>query len=330
MANVTATDGFFVDPRYDAAALHLGLPPEVVRLRCLELYSWQTEHFTIEAPTYEVSPAVVVGKLKHLGAPAALVAAGLAEERPGGLYIKGSRGRIEWLEGKRGEKVAGGRKRVDGAPRDARGRLLPRSPAGGPAGDSAGHGVSSSTSYPPATVQQAPAGPPAAAPAAPADPGSGIRDLGSGEEEGEGTTSPSPPTGQLPLSGASDPEAKTKRSRPNRKPVETPIPEDFTPNETARALAAELRLDLADQVARWRDKAAAKGWRWADHQAALRTWLRNAAEFRARDARQAPAPAPAPFGATPTDPGRRVITPPAPIRRREPLPLSSVPAGGVR
>lgn len=149
--------------------------------------------------------------------------------------------------------------------------------------------------------------------------------------------------GQAPLtitpSGASetgDPEATKKRSRSTRKPVETPIPEDFAPNEAARALAASLGLDLADQVARWRDKAAAKGWRWADHQAALRTWLRNAAEFRARDLAAAAAPPPALFGRTATDPGRTKIVPPAPIRRREPLALSEVtapdprPIGGLR
>lgn len=291
MANVNATDGFFVDPRFDAAALHLGLAPEVVRLRCLELYSWQTEQYTDEAPTHDVPAAVVIGKLKHLGAPAALVAAGLAEERDGGLlYIKGSRGRIEWLAGRRGdrqsERRGGGLKRVDGAARDERGRLLPRSPAGQGAGQeppAVTSSPSSSVQLAGDSVQLAGDSGPARSPAAPANMGSGIWDLKE-EGEGEGATPPRTPP-PLKLLGGSDPGpgSKPRRSRPAPKPVETPIPADFAPGAAAQALAAELRLDLDDQVRRWRDKAAAKGWTWVDHQAALRTWLRNAAEFRERD-----------------------------------------------
>lgn len=292
MANVTATDGFFVDPRYDAAALHLGLPAEVVRLRCLELYSWQTEHYTAAAPTHEVTPAIVIGKLKHLGAPAALVAAGLAEERPNGLlYIKGSRGRIEWLSGHRAdrqeERSAGGRLRVTGASRDARGRLLPRSPAG----QGAGQPSPAITSSPPASWTDSPAphqlagqNGPAQHPAPPADPGSGIWDQ-IREREGEGTSYPAtPPPLQL-----QEPRAKTQRAKP-RKPVETPIPADFVPGPASVTLAAELQLDLVGQLGRWRDKAAASGWTYVDHQAGFRTWLRKAAEFRDRD-RGAPSPA---------------------------------------
>ncbi len=59
----------------------------------------------------------------------------------------------------------------------------------------------------------------------------------------------------------------------------TALPADFMPNETAEAMARELGLNLGDQQAAFEDHHAAKGSKFVDWQAALRTWLRNAHQF---------------------------------------------------
>ena len=98
MANVTATDAFFDDPRFDTAGVVLGIDGDLVRLKMQRLWSWQTEKYTPETPTYVVGRAQIIGIFRLAGAPDALVEAGLAEPRDGGgYYIKGTEGVIEWL-----------------------------------------------------------------------------------------------------------------------------------------------------------------------------------------------------------------------------------------
>lgn len=57
------------------------------------------------------------------------------------------------------------------------------------------------------------------------------------------------------------------------------LPDDFEPDETAIALAAELGVSLGFELPKFRDYHAARGKAMKDWQAALRTWLRNAKEF---------------------------------------------------
>lgn len=123
----------------------------------LELWSWQTDKYTDERPTYVVSPAIVEA-LVGPGTAAHLVTAELAELVEGGLRIKGTRGRIEWLwhererrrlerEQEHGRAVNGGKARAATA-RRVGGRFVSAEPpasaparlddAGGPAGDPAG------------------------------------------------------------------------------------------------------------------------------------------------------------------------------------------------
>ena len=97
MANVTATDRMKDDPRFDTAGVLMGVEGDLVRFRMIRLWSWQTEHYTPETPTYIVSRVALVGMFKRADAPEALVAADLVEECPGGFYIRGTEGVIEWL-----------------------------------------------------------------------------------------------------------------------------------------------------------------------------------------------------------------------------------------
>ncbi|MGJ8518049.1 helix-turn-helix domain-containing protein [Carnimonas bestiolae] len=59
----------------------------------------------------------------------------------------------------------------------------------------------------------------------------------------------------------------------------TSLPEDFEPNETAIAKAAELNIDIAEQLEQFKDWHTARGSTFKDWQAAFRTWLRNAKKF---------------------------------------------------
>lgn len=59
----------------------------------------------------------------------------------------------------------------------------------------------------------------------------------------------------------------------------TPLPDDWQPNTSHQALAAELGVDVADQADRLRDWAKAKGEIGKDWDARFRNWLRKAAEL---------------------------------------------------
>lgn len=76
-------------------------------IKVAKVWSWQTEHYTPDAPTYEVDPEIVESALGPGGA-GHMVRARLAEGGPSGLRIKGSKGRIEWLWKKRQASARGG------------------------------------------------------------------------------------------------------------------------------------------------------------------------------------------------------------------------------
>lgn len=58
------------------------------------------------------------------------------------------------------------------------------------------------------------------------------------------------------------------------------ISEQWGPNEKHHEQAADLGVNLAVELDRFRDWAAAKGQRFADWDAAFRNWLRKASEFQ--------------------------------------------------
>ena len=75
--------------------------------------------------------------------------------------------------------------------------------------------------------------------------------------------------------------AGAQKREPNRATV---LPDDFKPNDTAAAMAAELGVSLTAEQAAFTDHHTANGSTFKDWQAAFRTWLRNAARFARRDA----------------------------------------------
>lgn len=76
--------------------------------------------------------------------------------------------------------------------------------------------------------------------------------------------------------------AGAHKREPNRATV---LPDNFEPNDTAVAMAAELGVSLAAEQAAFTDHHTANGSTFKDWQAAFRTWLRNAARFARRDQR---------------------------------------------
>lgn len=76
-------------------------------IKVSKIWSWQTEHYTPDAPTYVVDAEIIESALGELGAER-MVRARLAEATPDGFRIKGSEGRIEWLFKSRRASAAGG------------------------------------------------------------------------------------------------------------------------------------------------------------------------------------------------------------------------------
>jgi hypothetical protein len=76
---------------------------------------------------------------------------------------------------------------------------------------------------------------------------------------------------------ASPPPAKPKKSAKS----ETAIPTDWTPRTEERSRAAVSGLDCDSEAEHFRDHHTARNSRFADWDAAFRTWLRNAVKFSA-------------------------------------------------
>lgn len=76
--------------------------------------------------------------------------------------------------------------------------------------------------------------------------------------------------------GTQDNSTDSKRERRKRR---TPPPDDFAPNDSHRAIASELALDLGAELIAWLDKCRANAYAYLDHDAAFRNWLRNAPKY---------------------------------------------------
>lgn len=84
------------DLRFATLARLLGLADrDHALIKVARIWSWQTEHYTPEAPTYVIDPDIVESALGD-GGVVALVRARLAEEVPDGVRMRGTEGRIEW------------------------------------------------------------------------------------------------------------------------------------------------------------------------------------------------------------------------------------------
>jgi hypothetical protein len=124
------------DLRFTTLARLLGLADlEHALIKTARIWSWQTEHYTPERPTYVVDSEIAESALGPGGA-AARVRARLAEEVPDGLRIHGSVGRIEWLWRLRQKSRAGGeatkRKHNNKHEPASSPEAKPRGPAEGP------------------------------------------------------------------------------------------------------------------------------------------------------------------------------------------------------
>lgn len=60
----------------------------------------------------------------------------------------------------------------------------------------------------------------------------------------------------------------------------TALPDDFTPTDNNRQVAADMGVSLPDELAKFKDHHTAKGSTYKDWNAALNTWLRNARDFK--------------------------------------------------
>ena len=86
------------------------------------------------------------------------------------------------------------------------------------------------------------------------------------ETETEGETETDTP----PIGGGPPAKPKTKA-----KPKKTPMPEGWEPNEKHRELARREGRDFDREVFKFRDKAGANAYRYADWDKAFSSWLRN-------------------------------------------------------
>lgn len=111
---------------------------------------------------------------------------------------------------------------------------------------------------------------------------------------GHGETTTSAPSGHAVGSWGPLGDGEVKGSdgdgdgetRPAGKPAKraAQIPDDFQPSDKHQALAAEVGVDLRREWPKFRDHHQAKGSTFKDWDAALRTWIRKAADFAGRPA----------------------------------------------
>ena len=133
---------FFDDPDVAALATILGYEDrDTAAGKLARLFSWQTEKYTAERPTYAVPRSTLIGIFGARG-PEAMVEAGLATLQADGLYkIHGSdkpngrtpgKTRVNWLWLERQAQAERGRKRAASAGDGARvqGRFTSAAPAG--------------------------------------------------------------------------------------------------------------------------------------------------------------------------------------------------------
>lgn len=78
------------------------------------------------------------------------------------------------------------------------------------------------------------------------------------------------------LSSASPEQTKQKRSSPKSE-----MPAEFYPNDAGIKAAEVAGFDVAVEMGKFTDHHAANGTKFSDWQAAWRTWIRKATEFRA-------------------------------------------------
>jgi hypothetical protein len=95
---VNIEESAWTNPAFAKLAKYLGYADgRHALINCAALWSWQTDNYSPEKPTYVVDADTIDVCLGKTDAGPAMVRAGLAEEVPDGFRIRGSEGRIEWL-----------------------------------------------------------------------------------------------------------------------------------------------------------------------------------------------------------------------------------------
>lgn len=263
------------DIRFATLARLLGLADsDHALIKVARLWSWQTEHYTADQPTYVVD-ADTIESVLGAGGPAALVRAKLATEVPGGYRLHGTEGQIEWCQDLSSTRQQAGRARAAGARRDARGRLLPREN---------GEADHESPARSPADLQQTSSSSPAKSSAPSPSPSPS-------PEEDLGRSAPALPP--LPTEPPG-PEALTlqpsaPRQKREPKAVKRPLPAGWTPRPQERERARSAGIDPDAEAERFRDHHTARATTFADWDAGFRTWLSKAVQFSSA-ARAGPPP----------------------------------------
>lgn len=109
MSSVRIETKAFTDPRFLVlSGLLRFADADHAIIKVAKVWAFQTETFTDEIPTYVVGGDILEAMLGP-DSPRALVTARLAVAEPTGFYMRGTRGRIEWLWRKRQNGRLGGR-----------------------------------------------------------------------------------------------------------------------------------------------------------------------------------------------------------------------------
>lgn len=231
------------DIRFRTLARLLGMSdPDLALIKVARLWSWETENYHPDRPTYVLDRDTIESVLGPDG-PEALVRAQLAEATTEGWRMKGTEGQIEWRYGLAEKRQRAGRARADNAPRDERGRLTSKK-----------YGDFDNSSPPlagcagPAPVQHPPA------------QSSALTPSPSQEEE-------------IARNG------RAHQVRPKQRAAQLPdtwTPSDSEANQSAEADARRRGVDPVRELAQLRDWALSKGMTRKDWNAQWRNWLRNA------------------------------------------------------
>lgn len=243
------------DLRFATLARILGLADaDHALIKVARLWSWQTEHFKAESPTYVIDRDTIESVLGDRG-PEALVRAKLATETPDGWRMHGTEGSIEWCNELAEKRSRAGQARAAGARRGPDGRLM-----------TCNDGYSN-----PAHAGCAGPAPTSTAPAQSSAP----------------SPDPSPSPDQEKILGALGdlvlapwaPADAPRPAKPARRKANRAIPEGWTPRPEERAKAKDAGLNVEAEVERFIDHHTAKGTLYADWDAAFRTWIANAIRF---------------------------------------------------
>lgn len=274
---------FFDDPSIDALATILGYEDrDTAAGKLARLFSWQTEKYTAERPTYAVPRSTLIGIFGARG-PEAMVEAGLATLQTDGLYkIHGSdkpngrtpgKTRVNWLWLERQAQAERGRKRAASAGDGARdqGRFTSAAPAGDQPATSRKHAGDQPPASSPFSVLRSPdpdLSHPAGArePVQPVDPSEGW------ERDVPGKPDAPPPTrgADSILSLLVEAAAALNAERVRWSPDAPPIDESTAAGVTARLMATpaadrrrKLMHAVACVIARAKRTRSVDGLRWS-------------------------------------------------------------------